>query len=105
VYTGSSPDLPEFNRLIRPMVASKWHDLGVQLKLDVNKLNTIQANHPGNVEQCCTEMYQFWLQSDLQASQEKLTVALQNIGFTTFQAAKFPERVINKDSLEGNDKC
>ena len=90
------PDLAEFNRYIRLVVASKWHDLGVQLKLDVNKLNTIKANHPGDVEQCCTEMYQLWTQSDLQASQEKLAIALQNIGFATL-----PGRVIG---LEGNDK-
>ena len=97
MYAGLLPDLAEFNRCIRPAVASKWYDLGVQLELDVNKLNTIKANHPGDVEQCCTDMYQFWLQSDLQASQEKLAIALQNIGFTTLL-----ERVMNKASLEGS---
>jgi len=96
VYTGLSPDLAEFNRSIRPKVASKWHDLGVQLKLDVDKLNTIKANCLGNVEQCCTEMYQFWLQSDPKASWEKLAKALQSIGLTTLL-----EGVMKKDSLEG----
>ena len=96
MYAGLLPDLAEFNRCIRPTVASKWHDLGVQLKLDVNRLNIIKANHLRDVEQCCTDMYQFWLRSDLQASQEKLTIALQNIGFPTLL-----ERVKNKASLGG----
>ena len=82
------------------MVASKWDDLGVQLLPNLcYKLNNIKANNPQNVERCCTEMYQLWLQSDLQASRERLAVALQRTGFDALA-----ERVRNSSSLEGNNE-
>ena len=96
IHTGLLPDLAEFNKSIRPEVATEWHDLGVELKLDVHKLNNIRTNHQGNVEQSCSAMYQLWLQTDPHASQEKLVTALKNIGFATLA-----ERVTNSDNLYG----
>lgn len=69
-------------------MASRWRDLGLELKLDDSKLDIIKTNNPQDAEQCCTEMYQRWLRSDLEASREKLTLALQNIDL--------PERVDGK---------
>jgi len=62
-------------------VATKWYDLGVQLRLNVDQLNIIKANNPGDTETCCSEMYQLWLRSDSQASLEKLAMALKDTGF------------------------
>jgi len=89
--------LAEFNVYIRPVVASKWYDLGVQLLPNhCYNLDNIKANNPGNVEQCCTQMYRLWLQLDLQASQEKLAIALQKTGFDALA-----ERVMNNSNLKG----
>ncbi|XP_065901549.1 uncharacterized protein [Dysidea avara] len=95
IHCGSVLKLSEFNRYIRPQVARKWYDLGIKLSLNVEKLNNIEANNPRDIERCCTQMYQHWLNSDLQASREKLAVALQHIGYSTLA-----ERVWN-NSMEG----
>ena len=97
MYLGSLLKLYEFNRYIRPQVARKWYDLGIELSLNVDKLNNIEANNSRDIERCCTQMYQHWLNSDLLASREKLAVALQHIGYNTLA-----ERVWN-NSMEGND--
>ena len=97
MYLGLVLELPEFNRSIRPQVARKWYDLGIQLSLNVHKLNNIKANNPGDIEQCCTQMYQHWLNSDHQASREKLAVALQHIEYHTLAES------VRNISMEGND--
>ena len=95
MYLGLVLELPEFNRSIRPQVARKWYDLGIQLSLNVDELDIIEANNPRDIKRCCTQMYQHWLNSDLQASREKLAMALQHIGYHTLA-----ERIWN-NSMEG----
>ena len=82
-YVDSPLNLKEFIRYVRPQVAKKWYDLGINLSLNTCELDNIEANNSKDVERCCTEMYKCWLRSDCQASQEKLAVALQHTGFHT----------------------
>ena len=83
IHTGSDqPKLSELCDHVRVDVAPQWHDLGIQLLTDdqAKKLNIIQANHPADTENCCTELFKYWLQVDTTASWDKLIIALNRIG-------------------------
>ena len=64
-------------------MSPNWYDLGVQLlnTEQAKKLKAIQANNPGNVEKCCTELFDYWLQVDTNANWDKLITALQQIDY------------------------
>ena len=44
-------------------VAYNWRSIGEALKLKPGSLNIIQANHPGDVKGCLTEVLSEWLQN------------------------------------------
>jgi len=64
---------------------TKWKDLGLQLlgSRHAGKLDVIEANSPKNVEECCTKMFQYWLDVDPTATWNKLIAALKEIGLNT----------------------
>ena len=73
-----------------PTVAPKWRDLGIQL-LDSEQqkyLNTIHANHPNNVEECCKLMFAKWLDTETNASWNQLIEALKSPSLDLLQLAK-----------------
>ena len=77
------PNTPTIQQLIsqvRTEIAPKWYDLGVELlgKKYVKKLKVIGTDNKGNTEGCCTEMFNFWLQTDTKASWTKLVEALRS---------------------------
>ena len=62
-----------------PSVAAKWYQLGVLL-LDSNcenELNTIEADTRNDAETCCRKMFSRWLNTDEQASWDRLIRALR----------------------------
>ena len=65
-------------------VTTKWYDIGLEL-LDSHTatLNVIKANHPNDVDECCTEMFNKWLGSKPNANWSQLIVALNGIGLNT----------------------
>ena len=65
----------------RDAIAPYWHDLGAQLLQEeyVDRLRVIQANHPGDVQTCCGQMLQYWLEVDVEANWDMLIDALEQI--------------------------
>ena len=45
----------------------------------VKRLKVIRADHPRSSEECCTAMFDYWLQVDTNASWDKLITALQSV--------------------------
>ena len=81
------PSLKYLNRHVRGSVGSKWHDLGIELldPRDVEELNRIRAQYPQNLNECCKEMFQLWLDKQSKASWNQLIEALRqpSIGLGT----------------------
>ena len=79
-------------------IAPHWQDLGMQLLPEkyTDKINVIKADHDNKVEDCCHEMFQYWLQVDTEANWKKLIDALEHIQQNAI-AAK-----VKKDNLIGN---
>lgn len=77
------------NKVVRPTVNVKWYDLGIQLlsKLEdggVNKLTTIRKNNPQDSEECCTQMFQYWLNTAKDASWNTLVDAVKSLDLIVF---------------------
>jgi len=81
IYTDpNTPSLQQLINHVRPDVAPIWYDLGVELldKQHANELDTINVNNPGDVQKCCTQMFNHWLRTDSKASWTKLVEALRS---------------------------
>ena len=81
VYTDpNTPSLQQLINLVRLEIGPSWYDLGVELlgKKHVKKLDVIKSNNQTNIESCCTEMFKFWLQTDIKVSWTKLVGALRS---------------------------
>ena len=74
------PSLKFLNRYVRGKVGSKWHDLGIELLDSDNnfeELDKIEAEHPTDLNKCCTKMFQLWLRKQPTASWNQLIEALR----------------------------
>ena len=71
---------------LKDVAGTQWYDLGLQLQLSPSTLDTIKADHQ-NVDDCKRMMLRKWLQSDPEASWEKLAAALTLSGHKTTAAA------------------
>ena len=76
-----TPTIRLLNNHVRGDIAPRWYDLGIQLLNEEQcaKLNIIKDNHPQDAEKCCTEMFEYWLRVDVDASWNKLITALKMI--------------------------
>ena len=79
------PKLDDFNKFVRPTVARKWQDLGIELlsavENGVAKLDIIRDNYQRDAEACCTEMFKYWLDNADDASWNRLVAAVEVIGY------------------------
>ena len=74
------PTLKLLNEFVRNDIASKWHDLGVEL-LDEEQRSTlcnIEEDYL-KVEDRCTELFKYWLNAHTDASWNKLLEALEKL--------------------------
>lgn len=65
-------------------VTTEWYDIGVEL-LDGNTvaLEEIKAKYSSDVNKCCTEMFNKWLQYNPEANWDQLASVLSEVGLTT----------------------
>ena len=85
------PQIKELHKKIVPLWAAKWKELGEELGLSHNELETISLNHayhPRRCEECCKAVLRKWLDQDLTASWNKIDEATNNISGTTLYTGK-----------------
>ena len=58
----SKPTSVPLMKKVIPSVAHKWHQLGVHLGIQAAILKTFTATGSHNLELCCLEMFECWLQ-------------------------------------------
>ena len=81
-------------------IGKQWYDLGVQL-LDnehVKKLNNIRENHK-EVEMCCSDMFQAWLDTSPSANWNDFLYALKIVGLSEL-ATKIEAKLITCKCLK-----
>jgi len=101
--TGNNrPTLKLLNKLVKPHVTTKWHDLGIELlEVDLKTLDEIQNNYPRDANMCCTRMFQLWLDGQPGASWRQLLQALKEPNIGMYELAnKIEQKLISIN--EGN---
>ena len=63
------------------MRATQWHDVGIELGLDLNVLDIIEKDHPQQSVKCFQKTLDKWLNTD-DATWKTLEVALTNVNRT-----------------------
>ena len=85
----SKPSIKMLQRHVIPYVATKWYRLGAELfdEREEHKLDTIEANHKNDVDECCFEMFRTWLQTDTNATWYRIVEALESLGINLARVA------------------
>ena len=58
-------DLAELHRSIVPLYATRWKDLGIELRIPMHHINIIaadHAHHPSFSEECCKAVFHKWME-------------------------------------------
>uniref|UniRef100_A0A1X7UDF7 Death domain-containing protein n=1 Tax=Amphimedon queenslandica TaxID=400682 RepID=A0A1X7UDF7_AMPQE len=61
----------------------KWFDLGLYLGLIHNDLKVIETNYPRDAERCLRECLAKWITDDIEATWNKLAIAVGEVGETS----------------------
>lgn len=63
-------------------MAPRWYDIGIELLSECNEsqLDVIKANLGSDNEQCCKEMFWYWLRTDDHANWQQLLESLKSPG-------------------------
>ena len=76
-----TPTLIDICNKVVPFWASKWRQLGVQLKITNHMMDIIEHDYRNDCERCCTEMLTKWLDYDYTASWGDLITAVDNLSY------------------------
>ena len=68
---------------VTPCYAAQWEDIGVYLDIQLGHLNAIRANHPGDVEGSCKDLWKKWLELDPDATWDKLFTTIDDCAATS----------------------
>ena len=74
----SKPTRKELQNHAIPQYASVWREIGRQLGLSDGPLATIEKNFAADAEKCCSEMLSKWLETNTDASWQKLFTVIDN---------------------------
>ena len=61
---------------VTPCYAAYWEDIGVHLDFELGHLETIRADHAGEANGCCKDLWKKWLNLDCDATWDKLFTAI-----------------------------
>ena len=78
---------------MREVTAANWHQLGVQLEIDLATLNTIEYNYHRDAQRCMTEVITWWLRNAPECSWAKLAQAMEAMGSYTVLAEKLRQKM------------
>ena len=91
--TGILQQKPEkfamLHSLVAYRIAYRWHDVGIQLKIDIDELDEIDQNNTRvPVEVCCKKMLTKWKKSNKDVTPDKLIDAVKTAAGNAAYAAK-----------------
>ena len=76
----SKPTIKKLLDHVIPSVTPCWYILGVKLLKEGQEshLNIIESNRAGDNKNCCLDMFRYWLDTNTDASWQKLIEALRS---------------------------
>ena len=80
IATGSDcPTLDDLHKLVTPCCAAQWKYIGKCLNFTPTSLKAIHDGNHGDNSKCCDALWSKWLDTDPQATWEKLIFAIGNL--------------------------
>jgi len=82
---------------VRPLIAAYWEDVGVQLlsRDNQSQIKIIKANCNGDVEKCCTNLFDVWTQRQPDnCTWQILFEAVRNAGLVHEASAMINTRLV-----------
>ena len=76
------PLLQDLQNNITPYYTAHWTVIGTQLGLHSGILQGIQASFPADAFRCCNKMLEIWLDTDCNATCDKINKAVKCPGIT-----------------------
>ena len=76
------PLLKDLQNNITPYYAAHWTVIGTQLGIHSGILQGIQASYPADAFRCCNKMLEIWLDTDCNATWDKIYKAIESPGVT-----------------------
>ena len=73
------PILDELHKLVTPRCAARWKCIGRRLNFTPTSLKAIHDDNHGDDNKCCDALFSKWLDTDPQATWEKLIFAIGNL--------------------------
>ena len=92
----SKPTLADLQDILVPNVTDVWYNLGIELLPEsIPKLKGIEKTYPNDLERCCLEMLQYWLEVKPSATWKAVIQALRSSGLQRVRTSEVIERKIN----------
>ena len=91
----SKPILKDLQKVVIPKVSIRWYELGIELfdEADRVKLQEIKETH-NELQKCCLEMFQLWLNIYLDGTWHKIIEALKSPGVQLMTQANNIEKYL-----------
>lgn len=87
---------PELHELMENAnVGTKWYELGIQLKLDPNRLDEIDRSRL-NISRKVSDIFHLWLNSKPRATRRELVAALKKRSVNSITLADEYEKLFSK---------
>ena len=67
------------NRYVVSKYASEWKDIGIELDIDIDELNIIEKDNPGQSKMCFQKTLEKWLKITTNPTWSTLEAALTNV--------------------------
>ena len=77
VVHSTKPLLADLQNIITPKYAAHWIVIGTQLGIPSGILQGIQASYPADAFHCCNMMLEKWLDTDCNATWDKIYKAVE----------------------------
>ena len=94
LIASDAPTLQHLDAFVRPLIADKWYNLGLQLQLATEDIEMIKANHPNDASKACTAMFLLWLQKYPTSSWNSLILAIKGPGIEKHDVAAKIEQML-----------
>ena len=89
-YLDQRPSVAELTKHVN--VSTKWRQVGIQLELDTQRLDAIEANYHGDTDTKLSKMYEEWLNSTPNATRRQLLEVLRRSSINELYIAYKYER-------------
>ena len=70
------PTIKDLCTYVLPSYAARWKKIGILLGIQLEQLNVIKLDNPGDTNGCCIDLFGKWLEGTYNVTWEKMFEAL-----------------------------